>query len=245
MHKSIVEYMWLDSNKNFITSINIINQSNTIPDLYYHKNIIKPCFIVKDYYREANSYFALCEIYDLNNNPLDSRNNSNIFNTINYDKMQDDNEPLFIFAQEYYFDYSNIYNQIITEEHLKVCLHADINIIKSTIGKFIIGPCYGINASDQFLIAKFLLERIANYYNLQIIYGNISINFSSKESRYSDGIYLIYEYIKKLEFSTSKNINLKIPMETLQNNYGYLEIYKLNNIDPYFVTSYIYKICCL
>jgi hypothetical protein len=241
----IIEYIWLDSNKNFTSSINIINQLNIIPDLYYYKNIIKPCFVIKDYYNDSNSYLALCDIYDLNDNCISTRNGSDIFNIINYDKMQDDNEPYFIITQEYNVLYNTIYEKFIVEEHLKACLYGGLNITNITIGKFIIGPCYGINASDQFLMAKFLLEKIINYYNIKIIYKDISISFSSKESRKLNGIFFIYEYIKKLEFSTTKKIHLKIPIETLQNNCGYIEIYGLNNIDMYFITSLIYKICLL
>jgi hypothetical protein len=241
----IVEYIWLDSNKNFISSKNIINQLNIIPDLYYYKNIIKPCFVIKDYYNDSNSYLALCDIYDLNNNCVSTRYESNIFDIINYDKMQDDNEPYFIITQEYYFLHKTQYEKYIVEEHLKACLYGGLNITNINIGKFIIGPCYGINASDQFLMAKFLLEKIINYYHVKIIYKNINISFSSKESRELNGIFILYEYIKKLEFSTVKKLELKIPIETLQNSCGYLEIYGLNNIDPYFVTSLIYKICLL
>jgi len=240
MH-NIVEYIWLDSNKNFKTSINIINQLNIIPDLYYSKYIIKPYFVIKDYYND--NYLALCDIYDLNNNCISER--CDIFNIINYDKMQDDNDPYFILTQEYYFPHKNIYEKYIVEEHLNACIYGGLNIINIDIGKFTIGPCYGINASDQFLMAKFLLEKIVNYYNIKIIFKNINIKFSSKESRELDGILILYEYIKKLEFSTSKKLDLKIPIETLQNNCGYLEIYGLNNIDPYLTTSNIYKICLL
>ena len=235
MNKYILEYIWMDSNNNFLSEIHI---NNNILDIH-NKNIIKPFLICKDYFRKSNSFLVLSDVYDLNNNCLSSRESSDIFHQINYDKMQDDNKPYFIITQEYFFTPLNNNCKKIVEEHLHACLYSGLNISKVNLGSFNIGPCIGIDASDQLYMAQFILEKIAKKYNIYINYKiENTIYFSSFDTR-NNGIINIYDYIKKLELNNSLNLLIK------PNNSGYLEIKNNNNIDYYYLTSYIYKKCCL
>ena len=245
MNQYILEYIWIDDNK-LLSETRIIKTNNNIPEIYNYKNIMKPCFICKNYLKKIdNSFLVLCDVYDLNNNPLitNNRNKSNIFHLINYDKMQDDNESYFIFTQNYQFITSNlINNQKIIDEHLQACLYADLNISKINIGVFEIGPCRG----DQLYIARFLLEKISEKYNITILYNNFSLCFSTKETRNPDGIYTIINYINNLELQNPENnFSYKIPIYTLKNNSGYFEILQLKENDPYLITAIIYISCCL
>lgn len=248
MNKCILEYIWIDDNK-LLSTTHIININDNFPKIYNYKNIIKPCFICKNYLKKLdNCYLVLCDLYDLNNNPLSTNNryNNNIFDLINYDKMQDDNEPYFILTQNYQFITPDANNQKIVDEHLQACLYADINISKSNIGVFNIGPCLGITVSDQLYISKYLLEKISEKYNTNIIYNNIIIYFSTKETKESNGINTIYNYINNLELQNPEyNFNFKIPSFTLKNKSGYFEISQLKETDPYLITSLIYRSCCL
>ena len=244
MNNCIIEYICIDSNQKLISETHIFNNINNIPNLYNSNNIIKPCLTCKDYFRESNSYLVLCETLDSNEIPIitNTRNPSDIFHIVNYDKMEDDNEPFFIFTQKYNLSLYNQYSQNIIEEHLQACLYANLKISKINLGFFNIGPCYGINASDQLYMAMFLLEKIAAKYNILITYKQNILYFSTKQTREPDSINIIYDYIKKLQF---QNITFRIPYYTLKNNSGYFEILNSSNLDPYTFTSFIYKICCL
>ena len=67
----------------------------------------------------------------------------------------------------------------------------------------------GIHAADQLIIARFLLERIAETRSACIIYdpkpdaningGGCHINFSTKHTRGTNGITVIHECMEKLE----------------------------------------------
>jgi glutamine synthetase len=279
--------------------------------------IIKPCFICINpllNLTDNNAYLVLCDTYDINNYPISTNNRyvaNNIFNSDN--KMDNDMQPWFGLEQEYFFITPDFMNKEleeqgrfycgtfldstqrkIVEEHLEVCLDAglDISGINAEVApnqwEFQIGPSIGISAGDQLYIARFLLERIAEKYNISISYNpkpftelngsGCHTNFSTKETREINGLKTINEYIKKLEYKHlehmlvygidnqkrltgihetapydkfsygigTRNTSIRIPTQTAKDNCGYLEDRRpASNMDPYLVTSIIYKTCCL
>jgi glutamine synthetase len=265
---------------------------------------------------DYNTYLILCDTYDIYNNPIITNtryNANNIFNSLNSNKMVPDEYPWFGLEQEYFFvtsDFSNkeleqqgrfycgtfldnIQRKIV-EEHLDACLYADLCIsgINAEVApnqwEFQIGPSTGIDAADQLYMARFLLERIAEKYNISISYNpkpfhelngsGCHTNFSTNQTRNPQGITTIYEYVNKLGFKHSEHMNvygvdnqkrltgihetapydtfsfgigtrntsIRIPTQTLKDNCGYFEDRRpASNMDPYLVTSSIYKTCCL
>jgi glutamine synthetase len=138
------------------------------------------------------------------------------------------------------------------------------------------------------IVARYLLERIAEKYNVSINYHpkpelNINgsgchTNFSTVFTRAEHGINTIYDYIKKLENKHDEHINvygesnnlrltgihetssinkfsygvgtrntsIRIPNNVQSQGYGYFEDRRpASNMDPYLVTSIIFKTCCL
>ncbi len=271
--------------------------------------ILKPCKMYKNVLRNIDnteSYLVLCETYDINGNPMSNNNRymaKNIFN------QKIEAKPWYGLEQEYFLvidspklkeegyyycgTTSNIERKI-AEEHLNACLQTGLTIsginaeVASKQWEFQIGPVEGIDASDQMIVARYLLERIAEKYNVSINYHpkpelNINgsgchTNFSTVFTRAEHGINTIYDYIKKLENKHDEHINvygesnnlrltgihetssinkfsygvgtrntsIRIPNNVQSQGYGYFEDRRpASNMDPYLVTSIIFKTCCL
>lgn len=114
----------------------------------------------------------------------------------------------------------------IAEEHMMACLRANITIsgINAEVSKsqweFQIGPSEGTRAADELLIARFLLERIAEKYGNTICYepkpfvhingSGCHANFSTLKMRTpcddNSGIKEIYRVISNLEKHHSEDI---------------------------------------
>ena len=253
-------------------------------------------------------YLILCETYT-NDSPHITNNRSNALKIF---KEKVEEESWFGLEQEYFMMredwdinveqgkyYCGIGNKtnierIIAEEHLLACIHIGLNIsglnaeVASKQWEFQIGPCVGIEAADQLYIARYLLERIAEWYGVNIsyepkLYKNINgsgchTNFSTKKTRSDNGLTEIWNCINKLErthidhmlvygknnkerltghhetanYNTfsygvgTRNTSIRIGNETFKDKKGYFEDRRpAANMDPYLVTSIIFKTCCL
>lgn len=180
----------------------------------------------------------------------------------------------------------------ITSEHLDACIHAGIRIsginaeVSPAQWEFQIGPVEGIRAGDELLVARFLLERIAEKYDVNISYdpkpfkhlngSGCHTNFSTVVTR--ENYHAILEYIAKLEINHdshimaygkdndkrltgkhetssmekfswgvgTRNTSIRVPNDVYKENKGYFEDRRpAANMDPYVVTSLIYKTCCI
>jgi glutamine synthetase len=110
----------------------------------------------------------------------------------------------------------------LAEEHMLACTKAGITIsgINAEVSKnqweFQIGPTEGIRASDELLVARFLLERIAEKYGKTISYHPkpfANINGSGCHANFS---------------------TLKMRTPSCDNNDGIMEIYRvINNMEKY------------
>ena len=146
--------------------------------------ILKPCAIFKDPIRNitnANCFIILCDTYDEHGKPLKSNTRFLAKEIFNKNLLE---EPWFGLEQEYYIKTNSTKNDImdgyhycgftnesverkIVEEHLEACINAGLTIagINAEVVKgqweYQIGPCVGIDLGDQFIIARYLLAKIA------------------------------------------------------------------------------------
>jgi glutamine synthetase len=223
-------------NINFIPKWNYDGSSTWQADSNKNTEVIlKPCAIFKDPLRviqNVHCYLVLCDTYDDKDEPLQT--NSRFIAKEIFDKKTED-FPWFGLEQEYYiqpktplFTFNSLgvgyhycgnadlkIERIIVEEHLAACITAGLTIsginaeVVERQWEYQIGPCCGIDSGDQFIIARYLLEKIAEKYEANIDFqpkpypdkngSGCHINFSTANMRTEDGIEEIYKCMSKLE----------------------------------------------
>ena len=197
--------------------------------------ILKPHSIFADPFRKGEKsecYIVLCDTYEPSGKPLPTNHRYNADKLFN---ARVDEVPWFGLEQEYflvlnstesvnripvpdgrhYCGQSTRVERIIVEKHLHACLYAGLTIsgINSEVSEdqweFQIGPCIGICAADQLIVARYLLERVAELYNASINYypkpsslingSGCHINFSTASMRAPGGLKVIESCMPKLE----------------------------------------------
>ena len=193
---------------------------------------------------------VLCETFHVDGKPTAENTRHNA--TTIFD-MSVEQKPWFGLEQEYFIFDDNTYNEEnkkgfyemgmhycgigcqishrqLVEEHMAACLNAGLNIsgINAEVSKdqweFQIGPSEGVRAADELLMARFLLERIAEKYQKVICYdpkpfayingSGCHANFSTKAMREKNrvdgdgigGINEIERVIKNMEKHHSEDI---------------------------------------
>jgi len=202
------------------------------------EGILKPVAVFKNPLRKfdyAYSMLVLCDTYDINNVPLTTNHRYKANNIFNKNLNE---EPWFGLEQEYFITcdndfeggyaekYINTFDHYcgnasipeerqIVEEHFNACLEAGLNIsgINAEVAtfqwEFQIGPSIGIRAADELIVARYLLEKIAEKYKYKISYhpkpvinangSGCHTNFSTKSTRSANGIEEIYKYINRMK----------------------------------------------
>ena len=202
--------------------------------------IIKPCAVYKDPFRVIDKYrcfLILCETYDTDGEPLPT-NHRNSADKI-FKKIGDEVECWFGLEQEYFIRFNNCFiypenngshycgftnkrEKTIVEEHLQACISTGLQIsgINAEVAtgqwEFQIGPSQNISAADQLVVARYLLERIAEKYDATIDYSpklsenangsGCHINFSTEKMRNEGGFEEILYCMKKLEEKHEEHI---------------------------------------
>lgn len=206
--------------------------------------ILKPCAVFKDPFRviqDVACYLVLCETFKPTGEPTET--NHRHYAAKFFENT--DEKPWFGLEQEFFFVHPNngSNNQIndiiprgyhycgITQKHgeriimeklLEMCIESGITIsgINAEVEKgqweFQIGPCEGIVSGDHMIVARYILERLAERIEAIIDYqpkpmakGNGSgchINFSTCSTRSENGIEHIHKYIEKLEKKHNEHI---------------------------------------
>ncbi len=204
------------------------------------EGILKPGFhVYKNPLRKSRTpkgehFLVLCGAYNINNVPLET-NHRHCAEWLFSNNWKE--EPWFGLEQEYFIgmnDKQNVFEHYcgvgrnierkIAEEHLALCLEAGLTIsginaeVATEQWEFQIGPCQGVEAADQLIVARYLLERVAEKYNVKICYdpkpsetangSGCHTNFSTKKMREKNGIEEIYRAINKLEKKHDEHIKL-------------------------------------
>jgi glutamine synthetase len=199
--------------------------------------VLRPAAVYKDPFR-IGGFLVLCDIEDINGSPIGHRYYANqLFN------QKTEEKPWFGLEQEYFIlhakedlsheqgtHYCGVgicerYDRQIVEKHLNYCIAANLNIsgmnaeVASHQWEFQIGPCVGIDAADQLYVARYILQRIADDYECEIVYkpklltmingSGCHVNFSTESTRGENGVEVILnEYIPRLGMHHAEDVRL-------------------------------------
>jgi len=281
--KVTVEYIWISGSGCILSKTRVVEMLcdptfETLPHWKYTEAnaeyVIKPRAIVQNALLDW-TFLALCDAYNIDGSPIATNARVAAVDAFN---NQEENEPWFGLDQEYTMCKTDITMHVqrtVAKEHLAACLEAGIKMSGFKSGyaprqwEFQVGPCVGIEASDHLVLARFLLERIAEKHDVVISYdptkNGCYTNFSTRTSREAGGIEEIYKYMERLAKTHSNgfisknfvnehfsvgvgtiNTSIRIPKQTFADKCGYFEDRRPTaNMDPYLVTTTIYKTCCI
>lgn len=113
----------------------------------------------------------------------------------------------------------------IAEEHMNKCLEIGLNLsginAEVLLGQweYQIGPVTAINGSDQLWISRYILQRVAEKYNVNVSFHpkpiegdwngtGCHVNFSTKEMREEGGFDIILDAMDKLKKNHKKHIEV-------------------------------------
>jgi len=128
----------------------------------------------------------------------------------------------------------NTYGRDIVEAHYRACLYAGIKIAGSNAEsmpsqwEFQIGPCEGIRAGDDLWVARYLLHRIAEDFNVVVsldpkpVRGNwngagLHCNYSTEKHRGDGGLQEIMKTIDRLSKKHKQHLMAYDPHEGMDN----------------------------
>lgn len=205
--------------------------------------ILKPRRLFRDPFRKDNDKIVLCDTYYPDGSPLENnfRHWANDYFNLNLEEepwfgLEQEyflinpitNKPLGFPANhepeeqgKYYCSVGtgNAFGRNIAEEHMMCCVKAGIKIsgINAEVApgqwEFQIGPCVGIEQGDHLWIARYLLHRVCEKFNVIVDFepkpvkgdwngSGCHANYSTKKMREgygnNNGLYFIDKAIEKL-----------------------------------------------
>jgi glutamine synthetase len=157
--------------------------------------IIKPWGVYKCPFRREQNILVICDTYTVTGEPLQG-NNRHWAKEL-FDKKLDE-EPWYGIEQEFFLidndtnkplgykksgkqgqyycsvGSNNAFGRHIIDQHYEYCLYAGLNIsgVNAEVApgqwEYQIGPVTGINAGDQLYVARYILDRICEKYNVTV-----------------------------------------------------------------------------
>lgn len=234
---------------------------------------LKPVFICRDPFRGNDSKIVLCETYKDINLPTETNTRcwSNLifekckelkpwFGIEQEYYIYDPStcQPMGCDVQQnisnikqgnFYCKMGNKYGRHIAEKHLQYCLAAGLTVsgMNAEVGpaqwEYQIGPCEGINASDELLVSRYILERVAEEHGKSICWvpkpieyfngSGCHTNFSTQAMRDENGLTEILQCISRLQHSHTQDM-------TQYGENNYLRMTGLHETSSYKYFSYGY-----
>ncbi|XP_013780228.1 glutamine synthetase-like [Limulus polyphemus] len=221
-------------------------------DIYLH-----PVAIYRDPFRGGNNKLVLCETYKYNHKPTESNKRKACVEAMErakdqhpwfgieqeYTILDSDNHPYgwpkngFPGPQGPYYcgvGSNKVYGRDVVEAHYRSCLYAGIMIAGSNAEvmpaqwEYQVGPCEGVTIGDDLWMSRFILQRVAEDFNVIVSFDPKPIpgdwngagahtNFSTKAMREEDGLTEIEKAIELLALNHTRHIMAYDPNEGKDN----------------------------
>lgn len=197
----------------------------------------------------GKSILVLCDCYDTEGNPLPSNHRSKaveIFNHVSSDRPWFGLEQEFVLysyktgrpvgwpklgspdAQGRYYcgaGGNTAFKRLLVNRHLSMCISIGLSIsgINAEVmpgqWEFQIGPCEGVDAGDQMIVAKYLLDLISEDFDVYVSYdpkpeegdwngSGCHVNYSSENMRMFGGMTYIEDAIEKLKVKHQEHLEV-------------------------------------
>jgi len=216
-----------------------------------------PVAIYPDPMRRGDNILVLCETFKYNKTPADTNQRKHCLEVMEkaadqhpwfgleqeYTLLDNDRHPLgwpkngYPGPQGRYYcgvGAQNTYGRDILEAHYRACLYAGIKISGTNAEsmpaqwEFQIGPSEGIKAGDDLWVARYLLHRIAEDFNVVVSLdpkpmkgqwngAGLHCNYSTKKMREKGGIREIEKTIEKLSKKHKQHLMAYDPHEGMDN----------------------------
>ena len=208
---------------------------------------LKPVAMYRDPFMPGDNILVMCETYGPSGKPTESNKRHSCLSVMDRTKSSKpwfgieqeytiydlDGHPLgwpkggYPGPQGPYYcavGADKIFGRVIMDAHYKACLYAGIKIsgtnaeVMPSLFEYQVGPCEGIEISDQLWMSRYILHRIAEDFKVKIsldpkpVPGDWSgagahCNFSTVEMRSEGGIKKIHRAIEEL--SKQHHIHIK------------------------------------
>ena len=230
------------------------------------------------FFEPGRAFLILCETRFSDGSPTETNFRCDAINV--FDKGVCKLGPQFRINQEYFIvqlprfsvqepHYCAVGTRTITlrklaEKHYEYCLQAGLKIGGLNAGlapsqwEFQVGPCCDISAGDELWVARYILHKLSEEFDVCISFKSepvaasnpctLNTTFSTEESRNKNGLKFIYKYIDRLSKKYPHDAgfaSIRVPKSVLKTSCGYLEHrYPESDADPYRVTAAIFSGAC-
>merc|ERR1712084_133448 len=156
------------------------------------------------------------------------------------------------------------FGRSVMEAHYEACLYAGIEISGTNAEvmpgqwEYQIGPCVGIDSGDHLWMSRYLMIRVCEAHSVNVTFDPKPIpgdwngagchtNYSTETMRNPAGYGEIIKAIEKFSYGVAnRGASIRIPRQAEAEKCGYFEDRRpASNMDPYVVTSKIFKTTCL
>ncbi|CAL1535083.1 unnamed protein product [Lymnaea stagnalis] len=237
-------------------------------DLYLY-----PRAIFKDPFRCGDNKLVMCDVYKFNKEPVESNKRKACEEAMErakdskpwfgieqeYSLLDYDGYPLgwpkngYPGPQGPYYcgvGADKVYGRDIVEAHYRACLYAGINIsginaeVMPSQWEFQVGPCEGIKMGDELWVARYILHRVAEEFDVRVTFdpkpitGNWNgagahCNYSTEAMRQEGGLAEIERAIEKLAKKQAEHIRAYDPNDGKDNARRLLGSHETSSISQF------------
>lgn len=232
-----------------------------------------PATLFNDPFRRGKNKLLLCETYKYNRKPTDSNHRHSCKQVMEkakdqhpwfgieqeYTLLDTDGHPLgwpkngYPGPQGPYYcgvGANKVYGREIVEAHYRACLYAGITIsgtnaeVMPAQWEFQVGPCEGIDMGDHLWMARFLLHRVAEDFNVVVTFdpkpmpgdwngAGAHCNYSTLPMRETGGLAVIEKAIDRLSKCHKRHICAYDPHEGKDNERRLTGLHETSSIDEF------------